>query len=123
MALGETVLQQPITGWWQWAGHPEVIRVHGRQFRRANWKQDYPDVVEQYRETTPQNSMHLKVLANGTYVIDHIDEDNPDMGRPVPHFFNDHPLGRFLKGAAIAGGLVGGLTMCVVGLVKVFEDE
>ncbi len=109
MALGETWLPQPITGWWTLPDYPDVVNAAGRRFRRARWKQDYDGVVEQYREEVAQNSMHLKVYEDGRWVIDHVDEDNPDMGREVPHFFNDHPLGQFLK----AAGAVVGVVACV----------
>lgn len=103
-------LAQPIAGWWTLQEFPERVAAGGRTFRLARWKQGYPGVVEQYREEVERYSMHMKVYANGYWVIDHIDEDNPDLGRELPHFFNDHPVGKAAKwvgtGAAVVGGMI-----------------
>ena len=117
MALGEAWLSQPVTGWWTLQGFPDRVRVHGRLFRRARWKQEHPGVVEQYREEVARNSMHMMVRTDGRWTIDHIDEDNPDLGREVPHFFNDHPVGKVIKGVA-AGLAVVGAAYTAVRLVE-----
>jgi hypothetical protein len=62
----------------------------GTTFRRAGWKQDYPGVVEQYREERATESMHLKVFADGTWTVDHVDDYNPDLQLPLQHFFADY---------------------------------
>jgi len=110
MALGEIWLPYPITGWWTLPDFPDRVRVGHRLFRRACWQRPYDGVVEQYREELAQNSMRLTVYPDGRWVIDHVDEDHPDLGRKVPHFFNDHPVGKFLKVA----GAVAGVAACVV---------
>ena len=107
MGLGESLLAEPLTGWWTLSGFPEQVFLAGRRFLGARWKDEYPDVVEQYREAVPRNSMHLKISRDGRWVIDHIDEDNPDLGREIPHFFNDHAFGRFLKAAGVVVGVAG----------------
>lgn len=106
-----------MRGHWNLPDFPDEVWLGDRLFRKAQWRQSYDGVLEQYREAVAQNSAHMKVYANGVWEIDHIDEDNPDMGRPVEHFFNDHPLGKFLKaaatvvvigaGAALVGAAVG----------------
>jgi hypothetical protein len=91
----------------------------GARFNKARWKAPYDGVVEQYREAVPQNSMHLKVRADGTWILDHIDNDNPDMGREVQHFINDHPVGQFIKGAAT----VAAVGFLAVGVASLFKDS
>lgn len=99
-------LAAPITGRWTFGGYPDVVLVAGHRFRRADWKQPYPDVVEQYREDVPRQSMHLMIYTDGHWAIEHVDDDNPDHGRVFEHFFNDHPVGRLLKGAGVIALLV-----------------
>lgn len=104
-ALSETPLRRPLAGRWQPAGFPDVVEVAQRPFRRAGaWQRPYPGVVAQYRETVPRHAMHLKVFADGTWTVDHLDDDNPDMGRAVAHFFHDHPAGKTLS---VLGSLLG----------------
>lgn len=67
----------PFTGYWNRRDFPDVVRVDGRMVH-DDW----------------------------TWSIDHLDEDNPDRGRHVQHFFNDHPLGGI---AALALLTVGGV--------------
>lgn len=97
MSLGESNLPMPLSDYWPLPNFPDEIWLGDRLFRKAQWRQEYAGVVEQYREAVARNSAHMKVYANGVWVIDHIDEDNPDMGRPVEHFFNDHPVGKTVK--------------------------
>lgn len=101
-----TDIKPPIRGYWNYSDFPDVVWLDGDAFRKAAIKQSYEGVIEQYREDVVQNSRHLKVLADWTWCIDHIDEDNPDRGRPIQHFFNDHPLG-FVVGFGLL--LVGGV--------------
>jgi hypothetical protein len=110
MNQNELGMGVPIIGTWPWGDCPDAVLIHDRLFRKARWQQPYAGVVEQYREAVARNSAHMKVYADGTWVIDHVDQDNPDMGRPVEHFLNDHPLGKFAKVAALVGGafVVGG---------------
>lgn len=102
-----TKISPPIIGYWNRHDFPELVWVIGRRFRKAVIKQPYDRVVEQYREDVERNSRHLKVLDNLTWRIDHIDQDNPDRGRPIQHFVNDHPLGALTMLALVAlGGVV-----------------
>ncbi len=80
---------------------PEAITIDGMQFHRAIRKQPYEGVIEQYREAVPKNSAHLFVTNDGHWIIDHIDEYNPDLGFPVRHFIVDHPRG----GSVLVAGL------------------
>jgi hypothetical protein len=98
-------INPPITGYWNRRDFPDVVRITGAVFRKAVMRQSYDGVVEQYREDVAKNSRHLKVLKNGTWVIDHVDLDNPDRGRPVQHFFNDHPLGPLAALVLLVGGV------------------
>lgn len=100
IGAGALPVSPALTGQWTLPDFPERVMVNGRSFRKAWWRQAYDGVVEQYREETPTNSMHLKVYADRRWTVDHIDEDNPDLGRPVEHFFSDHPVGKFIKVAA-----------------------
>ena len=114
MSLGESNLSKPLSGYWSLPSFPDEILLGDRLFRKAKWRQEYEGVIEQYREAVVQDSGHMKVYANGVWEIDHVDEDNPDMGRPVEHFFNDHPVGKAIKVvgvfalAAAAVGIVAG---------------
>jgi hypothetical protein len=112
--MSVTWLQYPIEGVWPFRGHPEAVRLHGRVFTKAKFKQAYHRIVEQYREAVTTNSWHLSVRADGTYKIDHADGNNPDMGRPVEHLLNDHPIGEVIK----AGVLLGGLALLVGAILK-----
>jgi hypothetical protein len=97
--LALTHLRPPLRGQWPTPGvFPDEISVDGRLYRRAVWRQAYPNTVEQYREAIPRDSRHLRVLRDGTWVIEHLDSANPDgpNGSPVQHFFVDHPIGRAL---------------------------
>lgn len=109
VTTGELPLAPALEGWWTLPNFPERVWIDGRLFRRADWRQPYERVVEQYREDVPRDSMHLKVYSSGRWIVDHIDQDNPDLGRPLEHFFNDHPVGKTLKAAAplIALAVVG----------------
>lgn len=100
-----TPIDPPTWGWWPYNGFPDVANVGGRRYRKAVLKQAYDGVVEQYREDVDRKSRHLKVHKNGTFSIDHIDDDNPDRGRPVQHFFSDHPLAGIV-GLGLAIGAV-----------------
>jgi hypothetical protein len=103
---------------WTLPAFPERITLNGRSFRKAWWRQPYDGVVEQYREEQARNSMHLKVRNDGTWIVDHIDEDNPDLGRPIEHFFSDHPVGKFLKVAVPVGVIGTALFLGVRALVR-----
>jgi|GEM_PF-1947220 len=119
MSLGESNLPERLSGHWPLNSFPDEVLVSGRLFRKAQWRQPYDGVVEQYREAALQNSAHMKVYGNGVWVIDHVDEDNPDLGRPIEHFFNDHPLGKAIKVVGIFA-----LAFAAVGVVaSALSDE
>lgn len=117
--FAETPILPPVTGTWGRTSFPDVVTIQGREFRRAVWKQSFPDVVEQYRETVPRFSQHLKVYADGHWAIEHIDDDNPDMGRAVAHFFHDYAPGKALNAAWSILGLSAG----VYTLSKMFQAK
>lgn len=100
-------IDPPITGFWNIQGYPDSVCVDGSLFRKAVMQQPYDGVVAQYREDVAQNSRHMKVMSDRTWRIDHVDEDNPDRGRWLEHFFNDHPLGALAAlGLCVVGGAV-----------------
>lgn len=108
------------TGAW----FPDDLNVEGRTFRRARWRQPYAGVIEQYREAVPRNSGHLKVFADGRWVVDHADQYNPDMGYPIQHLLYDHPAGQtalaLLPYAGVAGAVYWG-GWPLVALVTLWE--
>jgi len=86
-------LEPPIRAPWSFGDFPEAIEIDGQTFYRAVRKQPYDNVIEQYRAAVPRDSAHLLVLNDGSYIIDHVDEYNPDMGHPLRHWVVDHPRG------------------------------
>lgn len=114
---GELVLHPALAGVWPFPDFPERVSLavlpgaSPRAFAKARWRQGYPGVIEQYREETPTASMHLMVygMPEGgmrSWKVDHLDDDNPDMGRPIQHFFADHPLGKAFVAARPALSVV-----------------
>lgn len=76
----------PIVG--VWTGAPP--KLPGRaEFRLAFWAHDKPGVVQQWRENVPTDSLHLYVLEDGTWWVDHEDAHNPDRGRWAEHVWYD----------------------------------
>lgn len=105
-----TPIDPPVVETWPYpAGDfPDVIEVDGVTFYRAVRQQPYEGVIAQYRENVPRKSTHLLVMNDGTYIIDHVDEYNPDMGHPVRHFIIDHPAGKSLLVAGVGAlGIAG----------------
>jgi hypothetical protein len=83
---------------------PREIRVGDALFRKAVIRESKPGVIEQYREAIEENSRHLLVKSDWTWLIDHSDDVNPDMGgstAPIRHFFADHPLAPFVALGAV----------------------
>lgn len=95
---------------------PPSIEIDGKVFNRAIRQQPYDGVIAQYREAVPRDSMHLLVMQDGTWVIDHVDEYNPDMGHPVRHFIIDHPAGKSLLVAGV--GVLGVAGAAVFGKME-----
>lgn len=94
------------SGWWTIPDFPDAVTAVGRTFRKARIRQQYPHVVEQYREEVAQNSMHLFVYDDQSWAIAHVDKYNPDKGFAFEHFFADHPLGQAIVGVAAVAGIV-----------------
>lgn len=67
-------------------------------FRRARLSERRNGAIGQYREHRSRDSMHLHVLADRTWRIDHTDDFNPDAGpwSAFRHLLADHPLGKLL---------------------------
>lgn len=90
-------LPQPLHGRWIARGYPEVvsIRIDGHEvaFRKTAWAHSKPGVIAQYREMREHDSLHLSVLSNGSFVIDHIDCFNPDYGLANAAKHADHDAG------------------------------
>lgn len=110
-------VEPPITDRWEFGDEfPEAFELDGKVFELAIRKQPYDGVIAQYREAVPRDSAHLLVLNNGMWVIDHVDEYNPDRGHPLKHFIVDHPKG---KGTLVAGaGLLGLAGAALVGTAQ-----
>ena len=89
--VGAVPVQPPIRGTWDAKGFPAAVTLQGRVFRKAEWAWPRDGVIAQYREDSPLDSRHLFVLADGSFVIDHVDEVNPDgpKGNPLAHFMAD----------------------------------
>lgn len=88
---------------------PATVTIEGRRFRRARWRERKPGVVEQYREAVTERSLHLCVLGDGSWVVDHADSVNPDGGgvaAPLRHFLADTAMGRRLAGTTVVGSVV-----------------
>jgi len=102
---------EPIYGKWDWQDYPQAVTIDGLTFARAVRRQPYKGVIAQYRQAVPRDSLHLLVLEDGNWLIDHADEYNPDMGYPVRHFLIDHPAGKalILTGSGI---IAMGLAVC-----------
>ena len=95
---------------------PEFIEIAGTMFQRSVRSQPYEGVIEQYREMVPRDSMHLLVMQDGEFCIDHIDEYNPDMGYPLRHLIVDHPQGVAMVVAGV--GTLGVLGSAMVGAIQ-----
>jgi hypothetical protein len=80
------------------------VTLSGAVYRRTPWAWPRSGVVAQYREVRPVNSRHLFVLANGSFVVPHVDEVNPDLGSPLAHLVRD-VIKRPVRGG-IAGELL-----------------
>lgn len=118
------LIEPPIQEVWTLGDHfPESIEIEGTTFMRALRAQPYEGVIAQYREGVPRNSMHLLVMNDGSWVIDHVDEYNPDMGYPIRHFIVDHPAGKSLLVAGV--GLVGVAGAVIAGAMqnKAVKDD
>lgn len=90
MAVGFAELAQPLRGKWTQQGFPDSVVMLGRTFKRCvTWCAPYRLVVAQYREDVDHNSMHLFVKADGTWIIEHTDDANPERGLVLEHAVRD----------------------------------
>lgn len=89
MALAVIRLPSPLRAVWPVAGLPHVVTLEGRRFVRSVGLSERQGTVAHYREDAARNSAHVYVLSDGTYMIDHLDEHNPDHGAVLAHFWRD----------------------------------
>lgn len=84
--VGLIPLKPPIRGAWPFSGFPKQVKLDGRVYRKATWQWRHrPEILAQYRELGASNVRHLHVLRDGTFIIDHLDEANPDAGKVLEH--------------------------------------
>ncbi len=84
------MLPEPLRGGWTFDGFPERIELGGRSFVRSDkWAARIDGVLQQYREDVDRQAMHLYVLEDGTWKIDHIDAANPERGLVLEHALKD----------------------------------
>ncbi len=90
------MLPEPLRGTWLLHKQdgsmlfPERTMIGGRVFVRSDtWAGPVAGVAKQYREDVARQAMHLYVLDDGTWKIDHIDEANPEKGLVLEHAFRD----------------------------------
>lgn len=87
--VGVIPIAPTLRGMWPVVGFPTKLSILGTHYVRAEWKFPRKGVIAQYREAVPTNSKHLFVLEDGTFVVPHLDEENPDLGSPAKHFLLD----------------------------------
>lgn len=106
-AVGFAELAQPLRGRWTFNGFPDVVALNGRTFKRSlKWAAPRHLVVAQYREDVDHDSMHLMVMADGNWIIEHTDDANPERGLVLEHTFRDviqTPLGAVLFAISCVG--------------------
>lgn len=87
--FGARRLEPSLRGKWPHEGFPPVVKLAGSPFRKAEWFWPRPGVRAQYREAVAKNSRHLFVMTDGTWVVPHVDAENPDLGSPMRHLLED----------------------------------
>lgn len=106
-SVGFADLAQPLRGTWAFNGFPDTVLINGRTFKRSTkWAAPYHLVVAQYREDVDHDSMHLMVKADGTWIIEHTDDANPERGLVLEHTLRDviqTPVGAVLFTVALVG--------------------
>ena len=115
--LGRIPVEPHVYGQWPFQGFPRQITLgepdgSTHTFAIAQWASPfYSGVVQQYRETVPTNAQHLMIFRDGSFLIDHVDEANPDQGLVLQHAVLDvgAPLAAGLAVLGFGAGLVGGL--------------
>lgn len=79
--VGFTMLPETLRGAWAFPDFPKRVELGGRTFVRSDtWAARLSGVARQYREDVARHAMHLYVLDDGTWKIDHVDEANPEKG-------------------------------------------
>lgn len=110
-AVGFAELAQPLRGKWTFQGYPETVSLLGRVFKRSKkWAAPYHLVVAQYREDVDHHSMHLLVKADGTWLIEHTDDANPERGLVLEHTVRDvlqTPVGAVLFTLSVVAASAG----------------
>lgn len=110
-AVGFARLPEPLSGQWPYPGYPARVKLLGRSFTRSEaWTFPYAGIAAQYREDRDRGAMHLMVGSDGAYVIDHIDEANPERGLVLEHAFKDAlhtPVGALVLLGVVVGGVAG----------------
>ncbi len=105
MSVGFADLPQPLRGRWTLQGFPDSVVMLGRTFKRCKtWCAPYRLVVAQYREDVDHNSLHLMVKSDGTWIIDHTDDANPERGLVLEHAVRDAiqtPVGAVLLAVGV----------------------
>lgn len=106
-AVGFASLPEPLRGAWTFTGFPDVVQLGGRTFKRSDkWAAPLPHVLKQYREDVDRQSMHLEVLDDHTWRIDHVDEANPERGLVLEHAVKD-VIHTWWGAALLTAGVVG----------------
>lgn len=110
-SVGFAELADPLRGPWPFPQLPEQVALLGRTFTRSRtWAAPRAGVRAQYREDRDTQAMHLMVLENGTYLIDHVDDANPERGRVLEHAFKDAvhtPVGALVLLGLVVAGVAG----------------
>lgn len=78
---------EPIHGKWPFLWLPPIVSIGERRFTRSVGIKT-EGVIAHYRESVPRRSLHLYVLSDWHYIIDHEDDFNPH-AHPVRHFLAD----------------------------------
>lgn len=79
----------PEIGAWPYGrSFPAAVQIGGRVYCRSSWAFPYSHTLAQYREDRPERARHLHVLDDGNYIVDHVDEANPDYS-PLWHLLVD----------------------------------
>jgi hypothetical protein len=110
VAVGFADLAQPLRGTWTPQGFPPSVVLLGRTFKRAVWAAPRRLVVAQYREDVDRDSMHLLVRADGSWIVEHTDDANPDRGLLLEHTFRDAiqtPVGAAIFSVGVVAVSVG----------------
>ena len=123
MKCGRKKFKKPLQRPWPYFGSPRHVEIFAfgrlRRFVPAKTMVRYKNVVAQYREDVEFDSLHLKVLKNGWFVIDHRDCVNPDKGRlhKVGHVMEDTWVGDVVK---VTAGTAAGIAV-LVGIASLFK--